>query len=182
MSTRPSSDAGAGSRSAQSRGSAAAREEVFAMLKDDHKKVKASLREFEKLHEEGDADACMALVRKTCSDLLMHAQLEEEVFYPAVRGAIDAEELVDEAVVEHRSLKELIEQLADIETDDPMHAATFRVLGEYVRHHVREEEGEMFEQVGHAKLDWISLLNQMQQRRQDLEGAEPQASSAEPTP
>src|SRR4030095_12404141 len=124
-----------------------ARKEVIDLLKEDHKQVKKQFREFEKMDPQEDAQSCEELVRRTCSELDVHATLEEELFYPAARAALkgqEGEDLLDEAKVEHQSVKMLIEQLEGMGSTDPMFKASFTVLGEYVKHHVQEEEGEMF--------------------------------------
>ena len=76
---------------------------------------------------------------------------------------------MNEAQVEHQSAKELIAQLENMEPSDPLYAATFTVLGEYVQHHIKEEESEIFPHLTRAKLDWDDLLQQMTARRQALE-------------
>ena len=101
------------------------------LLKEDHEKVKKAFKEFEKL-DRSDAEACRELVETVCADLRAHTTVEEEIFYPAVREAIDDEDIMNEAAVEHETAKMLIEQLENMEPDDPNYFATFTVLGEYV--------------------------------------------------
>ncbi|WP_119154871.1 hemerythrin domain-containing protein [Caldimonas tepidiphila] len=166
-----------------SRNSTRARDEILAMLKDDHKRVRKAFRDFEKLDVHEDAEAVEALVQRACSELELHAALEEELFYPAARDAMREEDLLDEAEVEHMTAKMLIGQLKGMGADDEKFAATFTVLGEYVKHHVKEEEKELFEQLMRARIDWPSLLEEMQQRRTELMEemglAAPQAEPAE---
>jgi hemerythrin-like domain-containing protein len=110
-------------------------------------------------------------VQTVCEDLRVHTMLEEEIFYPAVREAIDDEDIMNEASVEHETAKTLIEQLENMEPDDPNYYATFTVLGEYVLHHVKEEEGEMFPEAKKAEdLDLEALGEQMRQRKEELVG------------
>ncbi len=154
---------------AAGKNASAARKEVLDMLIEDHKSVKKLFREFEKLDVEDDSEETESLVALTCAELKLHTQLEEECFYPAVRSALKEADLVDEAEVEHGSAKLLIEQLEKMDIQDPKMAATFKVLGEYVKHHVKEEESEMFPQLQRAKIDWEQLLGQMMQRRTELE-------------
>jgi hemerythrin superfamily protein len=140
------------------------------LLTQDHKNVQRMFKEFEKL--KGD-DARMneqkaALVGLACAALTIHAKLEEEIFYPAAREAIEDEDLLDEATVEHASAKELIAQLADMAPGDALYDAKFTVLGEYVDHHVKEEQEELFPKVRKAKLDLEGLGQQLQQRAQHL--------------
>jgi hemerythrin superfamily protein len=160
-----------------------AREQVLELLKEDHKHVKKHFKEFDKLDAEQDPQACQALVMRVCDELEVHAQIEEELFYPAARAALaekDNDDLVDEAQVEHASLKRLIEELRGLQPDDPKFKASFTVLCEYVKHHVKEEEGEMFEQLGRAKLEWEPLLQDMLDRQQELKADKGLAEENEP--
>src|SRR5204862_1258164 len=84
-------------RSTSSRGGPAAKNKVIAMLKADHKKVKKAFKDFEKLDAQEDPDSAQALVEQTCTELEVHAELEEQVFYPAARGAMKEDDLIDEA-------------------------------------------------------------------------------------
>jgi hemerythrin superfamily protein len=141
------------------------------LLKEDHEKVKKAFKQFEKM-DRSDAESCRELVERVCAELRVHTTLEEEIFYPAVCEAIEDEDIMNEAAVEHETAKMLIEQLENMEPDDPNYFATFTVLGEYVMHHVKEEEGEMFPQAKKAKdLDLEALGEQMKARREAL-GAE----------
>jgi hemerythrin superfamily protein len=138
------------------------------LLKEDHDKVKKAFKEFEKI-DRSDSETCRQVVQSVCNDLRVHTLLEEEIFYPAVREAIEDEDIMNEAAVEHESAKTLIEQLENMEPDDPNYYATFTVLGEYVMHHVKEEEGEMFPQAKKAKeLDLEALGEQMRTRKEEL--------------
>ena len=140
---------------------------AIEMLKEDHAKVKKAFKEFETLDRE-DTEACRQLVQTVCDDLKVHTTLEEEIFYPAVREAIEDEDIMNEASVEHETAKMLIEQLENMEPDDPNYFATFTVLGEYVMHHVKEEEGEMFPQAKKAGIDLEALGERMQDRKSEL--------------
>lgn len=156
-----------------------ARSEVLRMLRDDHRAVKSAFREFDRLDIVDDAEACENLIRQTCMDLEIHTRLEDDVFYPAVREALPSRALIDDAEVEHQTMAMLLDQVRGAAMGDPRQAASFRVLGDYIRHHVKEEEGEMFRQLSHAKLDWQSLLEGMQERRSQLinEVEDPDAAS-----
>ena len=99
----------------------------------------------------------------------VHATLEEELFYPAARSCLSDQDLVDEAEVEHMTVKVLIEQLKNMGPEDDKYAAMFKVLGEYINHHVKEEEGELFPKLGRAKFDWDGLHDEMKGRRAELE-------------
>ncbi|MGH8741673.1 MAG: hemerythrin domain-containing protein [Burkholderiales bacterium] len=140
---------------------------AIEMLKADHAKVKKAFKEFEKM-DRADAETCHEIVQTVCDDLKVHTSLEEEIFYPALREAIEDEDIMNEASVEHETAKMLIEQLENMEPDDPNYHATFTVLGEYVMHHVKEEEGEMFAQAGKSGLDLDALGERMQERKAEL--------------
>jgi hemerythrin-like domain-containing protein len=146
-----------------------ARTELLNMLKQDHKKAKKAFHDFERLDKRGQADECQALVMQTCAELSLHAALEEELFYPAIRPAMREQGLIAEAEVEHACAKTLIADLQQMAPEDPAYAATFKVLGEYLQHHIKEEESEIFPQLTRAKLDWDGLQQQMSQRRESLE-------------
>lgn len=143
--------------------------EALEMLKQDHDKVQKAFKEFEKLDRE-NAEAVRDLAMQTCEDLKVHTALEEEIFYPALREAIDDEDILNEAAVEHETAKMLIEQLENMQEDDPNFHATFTVLGEYVRHHIKEEEGEMFPAAKKSDLDFEELAGRMRQRKDELMG------------
>ncbi|HEX6157814.1 MAG TPA: hemerythrin domain-containing protein [Burkholderiales bacterium] len=144
--------------------------DAIALLKQDHASVKKALKEFEKMDHE-DTVAMQELVTAVCGELKVHTTIEEEIFYPAVRAAIEDEDLMNEAQVEHQSAKELIAQLENMEPSDPLYAATFTVLGEYVQHHVKEEESEMFPQVKKAEIDLKALGEEMMARKESLMAA-----------
>jgi hemerythrin superfamily protein len=145
---------------------------AITLLKEDHDKVKEAFKEFEKI-DRADLATCQELIESVCADLRVHTMLEEEIFYPALREALDDEDLLNEAAVEHESAKTLIEKLDNMEANDPNYFATFTVLGEYVMHHVEEEEGEMFPQAKKAKeLDLEALGEELMARKEEL-AAEP---------
>ena len=143
--------------------------EAINMLKEDHDRVEKAFKEFEKLDRE-DTETVRQLVMTVCEDLKIHTTLEEEIFYPAVREALDDEDLMNEASVEHETAKMLIEQLENMQPDDPNYYATFTVLGEYVMHHVEEEEGEMFPAAKKTDIDFDALAQQMKERKEELAG------------
>jgi len=153
------------------------RVEAIDMLKQDHDKVEKAFKAFAQLARE-DAEACRDLIMSVCEDLKIHTTLEEEIFYPAVHDAIDDEEIMNEAAVEHETARMLIEQLENMQEDDPNYHATFKVLGEYVRHHVGEEENAMFPAARRAGLDLEALGARMRERRQELAAAAPARGEA----
>jgi hypothetical protein len=155
-------------------------QDAIALLIEDHKRVQQLFKQFEKLKESDEAsdEDKAAIVAMACADLTIHAQIEEEIFYPAARDAIDEQDLLDEAEVEHASAKDLIAQLAEMQPGDELYEAKFTVLGEYVNHHVKEEQDEMFPKVKKAGLDLDALGEELMQRRQELMaemGLQPQA-------
>jgi hemerythrin-like domain-containing protein len=155
-------------------------EDAITLLTADHAKVKKLFKEFEDLKEEdGSAEDKSALVTLICNELKVHTAIEEEIFYPAVRKAIDDGGLMDEALVEHAGAKELIAQLEDMSPDDELYDAKVTVLGEQIQHHVKEEEGEMFPKARKAKVDSEALGVQMAERKAELM-AETESDEEEP--
>lgn len=150
-------------------GAKAGAKDAISILTEDHKKVKKMFADFDKLmNSEDKEEEKGALVEKICEELTVHTQIEEEIFYPAVRAAIDDEDLMDEAEVEHAGARELIAQLEEMEPDDDHYDAKVTVLGENVDHHVKEEQDEMFVKAKKAKLDLVALGAQMLERKQQL--------------
>src|ERR1700722_11065718 len=145
-----------------------AQEDAIAMRMADHKKVKKIFADFDKLKEEGSDEDKTAIVEQICNELKIHTELEEEIFYPAVRKAIDDSDLMDEALVEHAGAKDLIAQLEDASPDNDLYDAKVTVLGEQIDHHVKEEEGSMFPKAKKAKLDTEALGATMLKRKMAL--------------
>ena len=145
-----------------------ARTDAISLLSEDHDKVQALFKQYEKLKESGTAEEKNALAAQICMELTVHAQAEEEIFYPAVRDAIDDDELMNEADVEHASAKDLIAQIGDTDADDELFDAKVKVLGEYVNHHVDEEEKEMFPKAKKAKVDLEALGTELAARKEEL--------------
>jgi hemerythrin-like domain-containing protein len=142
---------------------------ALALLKEDHDYVKKAFRHFQKMDHD-DHPAVEALVSQVCTALKIHARVEEELFYPAVRKKIDDQDLMDEAEVEHDSAKILIRRLEKMKPGDPKYAATFTVLGEYVQHHVKEEESEMFPKAKRRKVNLNALGDKLMARKIKLAG------------
>jgi len=137
------------------------------LLRRDHADVKKAFKEFEKAKYK-DPRARKDFLASICRDLEMHTVLEEEIFYPALRGKIRDDDLLNEAQVEHNSAKQLIAEIERLGGDDPMLKAHAQVLSEYVNHHVREEENEMFPKARRAKLDLEGLAQEMLERKEQL--------------
>jgi hemerythrin superfamily protein len=145
----------------------AKKQDAIELLKRDHAEVKRSFKAFEKAKYK-DPNACKEFLASICKAIEMHAKLEEEIFYPAVRAKIKDDDLMNEAEVEHNSAKVLIGDIEKMSGDDPMLKATAMVLSEYIQHHVKEEENEMFPKAKRAKLDLDALAQQMLERKEQL--------------
>jgi hemerythrin-like domain-containing protein len=145
------------------------RQDAIALLKADHEKVQTMFSQFERAR---GTDRKEALARQICRELVIHTQIEEEIFYPAVRNSLPkSEDLLDEAEVEHASAKQLIAQIEAGGADGKWEAKV-TVLGEYVRHHVEEEQNELFPKVRKSRIDLADLGEQLLARKQELaEGA-----------
>ena len=141
--------------------------DAIKWLTDDHNKVKKMFKEFEKLHKKNE-EGKEEIVQQICKELTIHAQLEEEIFYPAAREAIDDDDLMNEAAVEHQAAKDLIEKIQSMNSSDPMYDAMVSVLGEYVNHHIEEEQNEIFPKVEKAKMDLEELGSEIEERKEAL--------------
>lgn len=142
-------------------------QEATALLRADHKLVSELFAEYEKTSSPAKKKA---LVSQICTELKVHAQVEEEIFYPAVKQTLKDKELVPEATVEHATLKHLIAQVEFVEPDGEMFDAKIKVLSEYVEHHVKEEQNEIFPKAKATTLDMVALGAQMAARKADLMG------------
>lgn len=145
-------------------------QDAVQILIADHKKVSQMFDEFEKTKDKLDDEEKQSLVKRACDELAIHAQVEEEIFYPALREALkDGDgELIDEAEVEHSSVKHLIAELESMQPDDELYDAKFTVMGEYVKHHVKEEQGEIFPKAKKSKMDLAQLGQEISQRKSQL--------------
>ncbi|HET6600051.1 MAG TPA: hemerythrin domain-containing protein, partial [Burkholderiaceae bacterium] len=128
--------------------------DAIQLLTKDHKEVKALFQKYKKLASaDGDASDRQKLAAQICTMLIAHSGIEKEIFYPAAREAGVEADLLDEAEVEHASVEELISQIQAMSPDEDLYDAKVTVLGEYVNHHVKEEEDEMFPKCRKAKMD-----------------------------
>ena len=145
-------------------------QDALDILAEDHQKVLKMFEQFRKMKKKADADEqeIQTLVETACAELTIHSQVEEELFYPALRNASDADDLLDEAEVEHASAKQLITELAAMQPGDDLYDAKFTVLGEYVKHHIDEEEHQLFPKAKKAKMDLESLGEEIRTRKQEL--------------
>lgn len=129
----------------------AVKHDVIVLLKNDHDAVKKLFTQFEKLAKKDDIKGKVKIANKICSELIAHTIAEEEIFYPGARAVTHDDDMLNEAVVEHDSSKDLIAQIQGMSPEDPMYDAKVKVLGEYINHHVDEEESEMFPMVRKVK-------------------------------
>lgn len=149
---------------AATRASAKAKDAI-AMLKADHKQVSTLFEQFEVARS---AARKKALVAQISLALTVHTALEEEIFYPAVKTALRDKELVPEATVEHATVKDLIAQLLAAEPGGEEYDAKVKVMSEYVKHHVKEEQYEMFPKAQKTRLDMVALRDKMLARKEEL--------------
>ena len=165
----PSKKAAPARKASPARKSTRASLDATALLAKDHKDVKALFKRYDKLTKaDADGSERQALAEQICQMLTVHATAEEEIFYPAVRAADVDEDLLDEAEVEHASAKDLIAQIQSMSPEDDLYDAKVTVLGEYINHHVEEEEGEMFPKARRAKVDLEGLGQQLMARKEEL--------------
>jgi hemerythrin-like domain-containing protein len=142
---------------------------ALTLLKGDHEEVAELLDRYEKRKSRMEAAQKQELAEEICTKLTVHAQIEEEIFYPAVAEEIDdAEDPVEEARVEHASLKHLIGQIEKGSPESHEYDAQVKVLGEYVKHHVKEEQNELFPMVRKSDIDLAALGEQLMTRKTEL--------------
>ena len=153
--------------------SGSASRDAIDLLTDDHRRVQKLFRELHDI-DRSDDEAVRDLVETACVELQIHAMLEEEIFYPAVRShAVEADralqELLNKSEVEHEVVGELIANLQELDPDDAMYLAYFSVLCDMVKNHVREEEKELFPAAKQmSELDLDQLADDMRTRREEL--------------
>lgn len=142
---------------------------AIELLESDHRKVEALFKQYEEAKEGGEEDK-QQIAEQICNELTVHAQVEEEIFYPWLRENLseDDMELVEEAEVEHATAKDLIGQIQDASSVDETYDAKVKVLSEYIKHHVEEEEGEIFPKVSDSAEELDDLGQQMHARKAEL--------------
>lgn len=149
-----------------------AQPDACSLLDSDHRNVKKMFASYEELTNSKSAsarDKRRDLAMQICMELTVHAQIEEEIFYPAVREAIKETDLLNEAEVEHAGAKDLIAQLQEAGEVDDMFDAKVKVLGEYIDHHVKEERNELFPKARAArKLDLVAMREELAARKEEL--------------
>jgi hypothetical protein len=150
--------------------SAPQRQNALTLLRSDHEEVSALFEKYEKGKSRLDAQRKKALSEEICQALTVHAQIEEEIFYPACHEHVDkAEDLLAEAKVEHQAVKDLIAKIEAEEPGSEEYDAQVTVLGEYVKHHVKEEQNELFPKVRKSDLDVKAVGEQLAARKAELQ-------------
>lgn len=141
--------------------------DAIALLKADHRKVEELFSEFEAATR---ADRKGRIAAQICEELTVHAAVEEQGFYPPARAALGEDaDLIAEASVEHASLKWLIAQIENEVPSDDLYDAKVKVLKEYVAHHVKEEESEIFPKLKKTDLDLVDLGQELQGLKQKFQ-------------
>ena len=141
--------------------------DAIKLLSADHREVEELFEKFEKASRDGTKEK---IAKQICTELKIHAQIEEEIFYPALRGKISDDDL-DEAIVEHDGAKVLINDIEAGSPDDDFYDAKVKVLQEEIEHHVKEEEKQrdnIFTQARKTDVDLVALGEQMAARKQEL--------------
>jgi hemerythrin superfamily protein len=146
----------------------ASQPDAVDFLKSQHREVEDLFKQFDKLPDEGATEEKEPIVRTACEMLTVHAAIEEEIFYPAAREVDDVNALLNEAEVEHGTAKDLIATLDSMDASDEMFSATFTVLSEYIKHHVKEEENELFPKIKKSDLDLDALGMELAARADEL--------------
>jgi len=140
---------------------------AFDVLEQDHREVEEWFDEYDEL-KDSDEDDKADLAKKICFALKVHAQIEEEIFYPRAREASQNNDLIDEALVEHSTVKNLIGEIEAMEVGDELYDAKVRVLGEMVKQHIKEEEEELFPELQSTKMDLDAVGKELVERKQEL--------------
>ena len=140
---------------------------AFDLLEQDHREVEEWFDEFDEL-KDSDKKRRAELAEKICLALKVHAEIEEEIFYPRAREATKDDDLIDEAIVEHATVKNLISEIEGMEVGEELFDAKVRVLGEMVKRHIREEEEELFPELQSAKMDLDEVGKELAERKEEL--------------
>jgi hemerythrin superfamily protein len=142
------------------------------LLDADHRAVKKMFKDYEELagsRARNAAQKRLELGRQICHELTVHAQIEEEIFYPALREALKDTEHLAEAEVEHQAAKDLIAQIESMPEAEEMFDAKIKVLGEYVDHHIKEERGQICPAARSSrKLDLFAMRDELESRKEEL--------------
>ncbi len=139
---------------------------AISLLKKDHREVEGWFDEYEQLEEDSEK---LALFNKIALALKVHTQIEEEILYPEERGDVE-EDMLDEAYVEHDGAKKLIAEIEAMQPSEEFYDAKVKVLGEYIKHHVKEEEqpGGLFSQAKKGDEDLDAMGQRIKARKEEL--------------
>ena len=140
---------------------------ALELLASDHRKVEDLFEQYES-EKEGDDETKRGIAEQICGELTAHAQLEEELFYPWLKENMDEMDKVEEAYVEHAGAKDLIAQIQAATEIDDTYDAKVKVLSEYIKHHVKEEENEIFPEVADQKDELDELGQELTARKAEL--------------
>jgi hemerythrin superfamily protein len=140
---------------------------AFDVLEEDHREVEEWFDEYDEL-KDSDEGRKADLAEKICLALKVHAQIEEEIFYPQAREASQDNDLLDEALVEHSTVKNLIGEIEAMEVGEELYDAKIRVLGEMVKQHIKEEEEELFPELQSTKMDLDAVGKELAERKEEL--------------
>ena len=139
---------------------------AMELLEQDHREVEELFDQFDELENDSEKQE---MAQKICMMLTVHAQIEEEIFYPAARKATGDAELLDEALVEHAGAKRLVSEIEEMEAGEELFDAKVKVLGEQIKHHIREEEEELFPELESSKkMDFQVVGAQLMKRKEEL--------------
>ena len=152
---------------ARSRGASGSMPLALELLASDHRKVEDLFQMYED-EKEGDEETKRSLAQRICGELTVHAQIEEELFYPWLKENLDETDKLEEAYVEHASAKDLIAQIEGAGETDEAYDAKVKVLSEYIKHHVQEEENEIFTEVQGQQEELDELGQQLAARKAEL--------------
>lgn len=140
--------------------------DAINLLKADHREVEALFEDFEK----AKGVEAQQIAQSICEKLTVHTQIEEELLYPAAHEAMetDDDDMVYEAEVEHTGAKFMISQIEESDSSDPQFEAKVMVLSEYIKHHVKEEEKELFVALKETEVDLDDLGEKLEARKMEL--------------
>ena len=150
--------------------------DALQLLREDHNRVKEMFQRFEKSEA---ASEKKEIANTAIMELMVHAQIEEEIFYPALKKQLGDVMMLHEAEQEHHVAEVLMDELQTMRLNDKQFEAKFMVLAENVRHHIKEEEGEMFGEARKKRIDFAALGEQMMMRKEELMADEAQLDAAE---
>jgi hypothetical protein len=145
-----------------------ARDQVIGLLRHDFHRVLDEFRKFNRLAEEDAAQECQRVVQRTFAELKVIAAVEEQVLYPALRDALQGTDLIDQSEIEHACIRRLVDELESAAPDRAGYPKDFRILGEHVRLHVKDEELELFPALRETDADWERLCTDVRSCRAEM--------------